>query len=679
MDEPQGDGALQHHLLLRFSRAACDQCGAEVAVSEPCPCGAWKGKPDVLVDERQARLRVVVDAISALTDKPEIALSQPPAAEPPLDMLSAATELLSPWIPEFFRLLNGSVETGEPFVDELRAHVERLARLRSRLAAMHPPRPWIALWRPVQQTIDHVGAVARSYVDAAVAPTPEAALRGEQLGQAALDQAAASIALVSVRIGAWREEGTVRVPDSIVRAAARAYDLTGASDVVDLDRRANSIYARVAGRPATTRGIGVAVAVKTAHIADAFDEDRFWADARLAFDKLTRHQGILRRLLADPEWADALVHARRDLYDGLVETEVLLRGLREGEERMEVDAVLHLGARIAESVARRFLGLLLGVAHPERATKLLQRKAAVVLEQAKQAGLGGLMYGFDDAIRNAAVHRDYHLTEDGVSFKPGTGEYEFLTYTQLVDRVLGALESATLLCVALDCATADVGLPVADALPDMTLSDRVALMLGAAGIGDAVVETHDGVLRVVGRTRGGILIKPMLLVAFLVPTLPAQVATLDLTIERGDGSTISASGPLAPFRREGEDPPAREAVTVETLAKWKIDGRPVASRAYVRRWAAMVAARLLNDETAAPYDQLDTLIALARRLGDLELESALVAHLDVIRARQAGRVVPRHARRRQLRLVAWLRSAATDLNDGDAPPSDHIPPGTVPA
>ena len=330
MDEPQDDGTLEHHLLLRFSGATCSSCGAEVAFAESCACGAWQGKPDPLVDERRARLGIVAEAIASLTETAEISLVAPHQPESPLGTLSAATDLLSPWISEFFRLLNGSVETGAPFVDELRAHVDHLAGLRTVLASAHPPRPWIALWRPILQTVDQVSGVAESFVDAALAPTREAAVRGERLGQAALDEAAASIAIVSGRIGLWRQEQSVRLPGSVAHAAARAYELTGATDVLDLDARAGRVYARITGRPPTTRGIGVAMAIETAHIADAFDEDRFWTDAGAAFDILARHPDTLRSLLADAAWVDVLVAARRDLYDGLVETEVLLRGLREG-------------------------------------------------------------------------------------------------------------------------------------------------------------------------------------------------------------------------------------------------------------------------------------------------------------------------------------------------------------
>jgi hypothetical protein len=632
-----------------------------------------------LVDERRARLGIVAEAIATLTETAEVSLVAPLQPESPLDTLSAATDLLSPWISEFFRLLNGSVETGAPFVDELRAHVDHLAGLRTVLASAHPPRPWIALWRPILQTVDQVSGVAGSFVDAALAPTRESAVRGERLGQTALDEAAATIAVVSVRIGLWRQEQSVRLPGSVAHAAARAYELTGATDLLDLDARAGHVYARITGRPPTTRGIGIAMAVETAHIADAFDEDRFWTDAGAAFDILARHPDTLRGLLADAAWVEVLVAARRDLYDGLVETEVLLRGLREGEERMEVDAVLQLGARISESVARRFMGLLLAVTHPQRAAGLLNRKAAVVLRQAKQAGFRHLMYGFDEAIRNAVTHRDYRLNQGGVSFTPGTGEYEFLTYVELVDRVLGALESATLLCVALDCATADAGMPLADALPDMATSDRVGLMLGVAGMANTTVELHDDVLEVLGRAGPGILIKPLALVAFLIGAIPTEVAALRLTIQRGDGSTITAGGPLAPFRRETDDSPRGQAVAIETLAKWKINDREVASRAFVRRWAAISAAGALNEPAAAALEHIDSLVVLARRIGDRELESALVAHLEGMRARGTGRIVPRQVRRRQLRLVTWLQSPATDLNDGDPSAPGPVPPGAAPA
>jgi hypothetical protein len=73
-----------------------------------------------LVDERRARLGIVAEAIATLTETAEVSFVAPHEPESPLDTLSAATDLLSPWISEFFRLLNGSVETGAPFVDELR-------------------------------------------------------------------------------------------------------------------------------------------------------------------------------------------------------------------------------------------------------------------------------------------------------------------------------------------------------------------------------------------------------------------------------------------------------------------------------------------------------------------------------------------------------------------------------
>jgi hypothetical protein len=207
MHEPQIEETLEHHLVLRFSAARCESCGAEVAFSESCPCGTWQGRPDPLVEERRAHLGTVAEALATLAEAADPRVVNVHESEPPLNTLSAATDLLSPWITDFFRLLNGVIETGAPDADELRTHVEHLARVRGVLGAANPPRPWIALWRPMLQTVDQVGAVAGSFVAAALAPTREAAFRGERLGQAALDEAVASIGVVSDRLRIWRQEG----------------------------------------------------------------------------------------------------------------------------------------------------------------------------------------------------------------------------------------------------------------------------------------------------------------------------------------------------------------------------------------------------------------------------------------------------------------------------------------
>jgi hypothetical protein len=663
----QGHGeAIDHQLMLAYTPATCDKCGTTVAAAEACPCGSWQGALDPLVERRRAALAGLLEV-----------LSEPVEDEHTVE-LQDALDLLSPWITEFFARLNTLLSTEEGASEPLRAHLEELSRLRARMSAARPLRPWIALWRPLHQTANQISAMAERFLAAALAPTRDAARRDEQSAQAALDEAARSVLLVSERLSRWGMTWTVRLPDSAVQSARRAYEMTGAVDVLDLDARGGRAFARITGRAATTQGIGAALTLETAHVADAADEDRFWEGAAAAYRVLSASPDAFRQVMADTAWSEALATCRRDLYDVLVLTEVLLRGLRPGEQRMEIDAVLRLGARLTESVGRRLLGLLLSLSSPSRATKLLKSDSGDIVKQARQGNLSGLTFGFDAAIRNADAHREYRVEADGVAFTSRTREYDCLSLDELADRVLGALESAVMITVVLDCAMVEGGFRLPDLPSDMPLDDRVTILMAIGGVTDAMVTQKGETLVLRGRAAGEVPPTPLILIAFLEPHLPPDVTTVRLAIEGRQGGRLTARGPLSPFRREPAEGAGRDAAVVETLAKWKVNGRPVASQAWVRRWAAICAAQLADADLDVAEPRLHAMAAAATRIGDRELREALDAFLAIKRARTTGASAPAIARQRNLRLVGWLQSPAQDLNDGSNR-STTLPPGLTPA
>ena len=637
-----------------FESVTCDTCGDTVPVSRPCRCGAWSPRDDVHVGDRK----------TALSGLAEILDAERPESGPPIDP-QEAVHVLGDWIPEFFAGLN-ALSDESPAADP-RASIERLARLRWSVQATPRLRPWLAIWDPIRAIVGSLVEVARAYLEAAQAPDPEQAQAHESPAQSYLDAAAAQAHELARRLDWWGIDASIELPGSVVRSAGYAYDITGAENILELDERGKPIYARITGSRSPPSGSGVGLLLDTGQIEMAFDADRFFEVARLAYRRFKDNQTKLVSLLDDAGWRTDLLAARREHYEARLEAETLIRRL-EGQRRMEARALLRLGGKVTEKVGGTVVGLLTA----SGAKKQLRRNAdyTSVLQAAEQAGLGRLLLGFDTRIRNADAHADFDVLDDAVVLNPRAGSPSRLSDAEFVDAVFAGIESSAAILCGLDCLLLELDHPSGrDRIEELPWLDRIRIILAASGVEPGNVATRADRLEVVG-TALSTSLRPLTVIASLLPYLPEEVSRVRLRMKRGN-RWVLCEVPLDPMRRwsAGEDL-AKEAAYVEAMFKSTIGGRPVATANHVRKFVAFRAAERLSVPLSEAQHDFDALGELARRVRDQELRESLEALLVMKRAQEGGPPAQLSDRKKFDRLAHYLRLNPGQLRDGSVLPGE---------
>ena len=279
------DEADQREFQVVFTSQTCDVCGATGHISEPCGCGATEAGRDPHVDRRRVLLQPL-DTWDWVDDGADLGIG---------DVL----ETLDDWIPVLFAEADDvGARDGDPAV--FIEHVAVLRRTRVRMGRVGLLRPWIAIWRPLTHVVDRLLDMATVYIEALTAATPAEAEACASQAQEWLDKAAEAIGVLSRRLDRWNLPGTVRLPDSAVRHAEVAYDVTEAVNLTDLDLKGRPLYERITGRTTAPTGIGVGLLLDVGHADDAFDDQRFWDAAGLAYRRIDARRGQFRKLLTDP-------------------------------------------------------------------------------------------------------------------------------------------------------------------------------------------------------------------------------------------------------------------------------------------------------------------------------------------------------------------------------------------
>jgi hypothetical protein len=638
-----------HEFLVAFTSETCDSCGMTVPASESCRCGQAQAHADPKVERRRLLLAPLL-LPSALDD----------AA--PIDVADAVGQL-GGWIPVLFQHLD-DVGSREQDPAALIEHIQTLRRLGSRVGHVELLRPSVALWRPLTAVIEALLQMASAYVEALVAPDPSTAEENSGRGQEALNRAADAMHVVARRLDRWQIPGSIRLPGWLIARAEDAYDMTGAANLLDLDVKGQPLYERITGASGAPAGMGVGLLLDVGHVEDAFDEQRFWQVARVSYERLHNARSRLQELIVEPEWQDHIRVTRRHFYDALLKAQTLLETLG-GDRRMEVDAVLELGAALTETVGPGLLRLVLAV-QAKSPGDLLRRDYTAILQMAAQTGLEQVLLGFDPAVRNADAHHDFRVLDSAVVLsgdRPRT-----VLDDVLVDIVLAALESSAALFAALDCALADDGRSAAlDRLDELPAEDILRILLAASGLTSVQLQIRRERLDVRCRSLASVDVRPLTIVASLLAFVPDAVINMRIAIRTGSGM-VEARGPLASFRRwAASQGLAKDAAFIELAARWTIGRRPVASTAHVRFWAALRAVELVPIDLDQADKTLDILTQLGRRLGDKALVQALEGMRAAKHASFTGQPAPAEGEHR-LRLVEWLDSSPGPINDGPRPP-----------
>jgi hypothetical protein len=649
VERAESDGDLRTFKLV-FEGVTCDECDQTYPVNQTCGCGTWTPRDDV----HSARRRAAVAEIQSR-------LIEPVEPTTPITIVEGL-EVVSPWIADFFEGLNLLGEDGADasLVDQ---QIGTLLDLRGHVAAVPRRRPWLAIWDPFTAVLDSLAALAQTYVEAAVAADPQGAETLEVVGQSHLDDATVQIGVLNTRADFWGLARTIRLPDSIVAAAAAAYEATGAENLLDLERRGMFRYKRISGKEEGPIGVGIGLALDLGLVDRALDEKRVFAVARATYERIDKYRRPFLALASDAGWRGDLLNARRLFYESQLSAETLLRELA-GERRLEAEAVLRLGGRLTERVSAAIVGLVVA----SDSSTHLRRTAdyTEILIAAKAADLGDLLLGFDDRIRNADAHSDYDVGDDFVILGRNRSKPERVGDEELVDIVLAAVESCAAIFAAIDCVLLEEGHPASqDRAADFEVVDLVTMLLAASGVTASRVEFAGNRLNISGSTLGmGSAVNPLTVIAALSPHLPPETNRVALHLKRQQG-TVVADVVLEPLRRSHmQDGVAKDAAFIEFMGRAKLNGRPVLPPRHVRFLMAYHAVPLLNMPLSELEERIGHLAAAARHLNDRDLAAALQATVVMKRAQEGGPPAPAALRRVYERLADYVRRPPGSWNDG---------------
>jgi hypothetical protein len=385
---------------------------------------------------------------------------------------------------------------------------------------------------------------------------------------------------------------------------------------------------------------------------------------------------MLVSILEDSEWRLDLLNSRRIFYEAQLEAETILRQLA-GQRRLEIEALLRLGARLTERVSATVLSILVSI---ERGTKL-KRSAdySSVHQAARQAGMASLLRGFDEQIRNASAHDDFEVGDEAVVLGGRRGAIDRRADDELVDVVLAALESVAGIFAGLDCVLLELNHPAAsDRLGDLDVESRVKIALAIAGTEPGRIRVTGTRIEVSARALASVSVRPLSVIAIMVPFLPDEFTSLRLHLKRQD-ATLAVEAPLRPFREfNASQGAAKESAFVELLARTVINGRRVLSDRHVRFLTVVQAHGYLDSALGAAEAPLLGLVALARRLKDRDLAASLQAFVAAKRAREGGPALSHTDRIALKRLATYIETPPGPVNDG-GPQPPPTPPNAIAA
>ena len=198
-----------------------------------------------------------------------------------------------------------------------------------------------------------------------------------------------------------------------------------------------------------------------------------------------------------------------------------------------------------------------------------------------------------------------------------------LSPDELTDRVFTGVESLLALDTAIVLAAAHTGVDfsVVDWRDALSLDDAngARLMLTMAGWQDVEAELDAGTLVVSASAP---------LTAFSIGTVGALGSVLGPGIERiralvalADGRNVVLEGPTALLHdsNSGGGPGVEGIRMAELLREFTLDGQPLVSRNWIRRWSTSVLIPAIQEPPRTAMPQLRSVRELARRIGDEEL------------------------------------------------------------
>jgi hypothetical protein len=635
---------------LSYRQIECGGCGEKRVAGISCPtCGEAPDEREVDPD-RQARQKAAASALEELEHgRPVVPVAPGPE---PLEFFDKLSELAESFLASLVEAARDPRHA-----DRLIAAVKALLEAKAEAAAAPRLRPWIAVWRAIDEVLQRLGSVAVHYLLALAADAPLRAQREARLAQAELDAAGDPAAFLGNQVERWSEvERAQTFEQGLVVSAEHAFSRTGAGDLLAFDRAGDEVFKRVTGRTGCPTGLGFGLNVIAQQAEGPFDEARFWEVAGDTYALLAADQHWLADLAADESWVEDFNLAMVSAWDTAVLNEGMTAAVR--HDRQAVRVLLDLPEGLVEGPGKVFAATLLAAAKGKGYGTYRGQSAGALIEAARdQHGIADKLLGLDPAIRRASAHQEFGLEGDDVVLTNRGREVERLSREQLLDRAMAAVESVNAIGLGMVCAAVIGGFDP-DRLLDVASESlpseaAAALLLAGAGWRAPEVSIEDGRVSVVGQAELGPQSLPQ--AAALLPHLPKECRELELKATGPEGPR-ELRGPVDPLRRfaEATDALEKQVHLMEAHRLWRLEGDPLCTDDHVRKIVSVTAMqRLSQDQLRGGVRLLRVSMAAAQRMGLHDLEEAIRAVLAAIRANAGGMAAPGELEAALRPLVSW--------------------------
>lgn len=629
---------------LHFSQTTCD-CGAIHPTAIRCRCGAPRGF-DIDLERRRAIVSQAFRAVVA--GKPDSVPGDPDAR--------AWYRKLQTWLPSLFADCRHIAEAGDG-PGTLDATLLSILTLRAELAATPKLRPVLRFWRNLSDMLELFESAADHFARALTEADLDIAQVAWDDGQAAVDTFTAELDEFNQRTEEWEAlkadvASSSGVLDPLIRIIELVRGRHAGATLSDFDLAGQPLVERVTGG-VSLPSLGAQLLTTEAVAELLLDPDRLWDVAGRTYRELTSPTSTLADVVESAHWQSDFATLSQELVD----MEVEVRRATFENPRLAARTFVRLGHLLTERVGKYLLATALAV-RPRRDYENERRKdVGGLLGEIDQVGLEGLTFGWDKALRHGDAHGEFEVEEDGVRFTADRREYDFLTWEQLADRVLGAYESVAAVFAGIQCALEATGIDAPDALTtlDVPVAQRVETALALAGWTSVTVEVAETSV-----DASGVATEHPDSPAFIaaaVAYVPAEITAATFAIT-SDGGTALWAGPLRPLREFTAETEPLTKVTwfIEAMWRWSVDNQPIWGREQVR---GMVAAHLV-EQPDTPTDRLaalEPLIALARRIDDRPLHETLATLRSGYQAKRYGRPPGPTVERAADELIGYWKTA----------------------
>lgn len=617
-------------VTVSFAQVVCSRCGDRRIATHNCPTCGENPKPGEYDVKAQRRRRAAEALRQVAAEPPSSAFSERPSGDELAPLLGRLRTVPS----GLFELLGSVDRGGDCEKDAVDSLIVLYRMLRSDQQKAHKTwlRPWRRHGRLAAELTDSVVAAFDAFVTAFAAADVHTTVQHVEAGQRGLDETARRAKELGERVDFL--EACLNSQDELDLVSlcfARELDrLTpaapGLASLMAVERAGRARLPFLSDAHQDGRGLQAQLLLLvTDCMLDPVQLITVAEHAHAALDEVR-----FVELTADPFWAERQQAAARTIFDACRDL-ADLASTTASSTRRGTRAQLAFIQDLVEGAVRHYLATLLActsTATPASNAYVAARGGSGSGPVTAAQGIldTSLTEGILVAARHASAHMDYTLDETHVMLQASKpAKAERLSFEELTDAVLNALETSLAMALAFSAMAEATGSPDEDEtlLQELHPDLLPTVLLSASGWRDMSIARDGDTITVSGRASATL---PITSIGMLLTGLDDGMRRLVLVVEE-NGQTRRFEAECDAFRRHkqrgpGDDNDEMLSLT-SALTHVTVDGEPFISRDMVRHFIAVLAGQKLNAPLATAVPWLNRLASWAEEHDDAALGNVL--------------------------------------------------------